>query len=62
MYRQVFASKLVERKVMAIFGGCAGLDRTLAMQLALVRVFPRLCERALLPRLSGLKPQRVGRL
>ena len=34
MYRKVFASKVFERKVVLITGGCAGIGRALAMRFA----------------------------
>jgi NAD(P)-dependent dehydrogenase (short-subunit alcohol dehydrogenase family) len=34
MYRKVFASKVFDRKVVVITGGCAGIGRALAMRLA----------------------------
>lgn len=32
MYRKVFASKVFDRKVVVITGGCAGIGRALAMR------------------------------
>src|SRR3990167_2890736 len=34
MYRKVFASKVLDRKVVLISGGCAGIGRALAVRLA----------------------------
>src|SRR3990167_9406867 len=34
MYRKVFASKVFDRKVVVITGGCAGIGRALAVRLA----------------------------
>jgi NAD(P)-dependent dehydrogenase (short-subunit alcohol dehydrogenase family) len=34
MYRKVFASKVFDRKVVVVTGGCAGIGRALAMRLA----------------------------